>query len=77
MMIKEDNDYFNGFDFDNANPIKHPLIAKAQAQAKASKNQDDLIGFFDNDVQQVIRQHNTPQDRLRVNQMIRLLFATA
>lgn len=77
--IKEDASYFDGFDFENAKPIKHPLIAQAQAKARASKEQEqnELISFFDNDVQQVIMQHNTPQDRMRVNQMIRLLFGTA
>lgn len=77
--IKEDASYFDGFDFENAKPIKHPLIAQAQARAKMVQEQEknELISFFDNDVQQVIKQHNTPQDRMRVNQMIRLLFATA
>ena len=77
--IKEDASYFDGFDFENAKPIKHPLIAQAQARAKMSQEQEqnELISFFDNDVQQVIRKHNTPKDRMRVNQMIRLLFATA
>lgn len=77
--IKEDASYFDGFDFENAKPIKHPLIAQAQARAKAvqEQEQNELIGFFDSDVQQVIKQHNTPKDRMRVNQMIRLLFATA
>lgn len=77
--IKEDTSYFDGFDFENAKPIKHPLIAQAQARAKTMQKQEqnELISFFDNDVQQVIKQHNTPKDRVRVNQMIRLLFATA
>lgn len=79
--IKEDASYFDGFDFENAKPIKHPLIAQAQARAKMTQEQEqeqnELINFFDNDVQQVIKQHNTPKDRMRVNQMIRLLFATA
>jgi DNA-binding TFAR19-related protein (PDSD5 family) len=81
--IKEDASYFDGFDFENVKPIKHPLIAQAQARAKMTQEQEqeqeqnELINFFDNDVQQVIKQHNTPKDRMRVNQMIRLLFATA
>lgn len=76
--IKEDASYFDGFDFENSKPIKHPLIAQAQARAKMAQEQEknELISFFDNDVQQVIKQHNTPQDRMRVNQMIRLLFST-
>lgn len=78
--IKEDLSYFDGFDFNNAKPIKHPLIAKAQTQLKQNNQtqlSDELMNFFDADVQQVIKQHNTPKDRMRVNQMIRLLFATA
>lgn len=76
--IKEDASYFDGFDFENAKPIKHPLIAQAQARAKMAQEQEqnELISFFDNDVQQVIKQHNTPKDRERLNTMIRVLFAT-
>ncbi|OOR88850.1 hypothetical protein B0181_07570 [Moraxella caviae] len=69
--INENADYFDGFDFENAKPVKHPLIAKAQAQ----QAQDRLADFFDRDVQQVIKQHNTPKDRERLNAMIRVLFA--
>lgn len=76
--IKENASYFDGFDFESAKPIKHPLIVKAQAKAKISKEQEqsELISFFDNDVQKIIKQHNTPKDRERLNAMIRLLFAT-
>lgn len=73
-----DTSYFEGVDLDRPS-IKHPIFEKMQANAKAmqlqEQEQNELISFFDNDVQQVIRKHNTPKDRMRVNQMIRLLFA--
>ena len=46
-------------------------------QVSQTQTLDDLVNFFDSDVQEVIKQHNTPQDRMRVNQMIRLLFDIA
>lgn len=70
--IKEDASYFDGFDFDNAKPIKHPLIAQAQ---RSLKEQSHLANCFDSDIQQIIKQHNSPQDRERLNAMIRVLFA--
>ncbi|WP_373777862.1 hypothetical protein [Glaesserella sp.] len=65
---------YKDFDFSGATRTKNPKILEMQARKKAH---DDLVSFFDSDVQEVIKQHNTPQDRMRVNQMIRLLFATA
>lgn len=65
---------YKDFDFSGAKHITDPKILEARARKKAH---DDLVSFFDSDVQEVIKQHNTPQDRMRVNQMIRLLFATA
>lgn len=44
-------------------------------QVSQTQTLDDLVNFFDSDVQEIIKQHNTPQDKMRVNQMIRLLFA--
>lgn len=39
--------YFDGFDFENAKPIKHPLIEQAQARAKMAQEQEqnELISF--------------------------------
>lgn len=77
--IKENASYFDGFDFEGAKPIKHPLIAQAQAREKVLKEQEqnELISLFDSDVQHTLRKHNTPKDRERLNTMIRVLFATA
>ena len=76
--IKENAEYFDGFDFETAKPIKHPLIAKAQKQAKlAQHEQATLLEFFDSDVLQSIQSHNNAFDRQRVNTILRALFATA
>lgn len=71
-----DTSYFEGADLDKPS-IKHPVFEKMQANAKAMQSQDDLLCLFDSDVQQTLKQHNTPKDRERLNMMIRLLFATA
>lgn len=74
--IKEDIDYFDGFDFENAKPIKHPLIAKAQANIATSLDVE-VLNFFDDDVLEIIKHHNTDEHRLRVNAVLRALFITA
>lgn len=38
-------------------------------QVSQTQTLDDLVNFFDSDVQEIIKQHNTPQDRMRVNQI--------
>ena len=35
------------------------------------------MSLFDSDVKETLKSHNTPQDRERLNAMIRLLFGTA
>lgn len=64
------------FDFSTAKPVsKVPALQKLRKAHQASQ-QDDWVNFFDSDVQEVIRQHNNPKDRERLNTMIRVLFAT-
>ena len=65
------------FDFTTAKPVSQVPALQQLRKAHQESKQDDFMHFFDSDVQQVIKQHNTPKDRMRVNQMIRLLFATA
>lgn len=65
------------FDFTTAKPVSQVPALQQLRKAYQESKQDDFMHFFDSDVQQVIKQHNTPKDRMRVNQMIRLLFATA
>ncbi len=72
-----DANYFEGVDLDRPS-IKHPVFEKMQANAKAMQlqEQDKFLSQFDSDVQEVIKQHNNPKDRERLNTMIRVLFAT-
>lgn len=72
-----DANYFEGVDLDRPS-IKHPVFEKMQANAKAMQlqEQDKFLNQFDSDVQEVIKQHNNPKDRERLNTMIRVLFAT-
>lgn len=71
------------FDFDRykslyVRPARlNPKIKQLQDNLGVKSPQDDLTNCFDSDVQQVIKQHNTPKDRERLNEMIRLLFGTA
>ena len=71
--IDLDYERYKDFDFSGATPTKNSQILQARARKKAH---DDLSSFFDSDVQEVIKQHNTPKDRERLNTMIRVLFAT-
>lgn len=83
--INEDASYFEGFDFENATPIKHPMIAKMQARAKEAQAVQEqvgvtpmqILGFFYTDVLSSIMQHQNDLDRKRVNTVLRALFATA
>lgn len=61
------------FDFDH----KKQVTPKSLQRFKGNMHNQDFVAYFDSDVQQAIKQHNTPKDRERLNTMIRLLFATA
>ena len=65
------------FDFTTAKPVSQVPALQKLRKAYQESHQDDFVEFFDSDVQEVIKKHNTPKDRMRVNQMIRLLFETA
>lgn len=65
------------FDFTTAKPVSQVPALQKLRKAYQESQQDDFVEFFDSDVQEVIKKHNTPKDRMRVNQMIRLLFETA
>lgn len=73
-----DFERYKNLDISNARPARlNPKIKQLQDNLGVKSSQDDLASCFDSDVQQVIRQHNTPRDRERLNAMIRLLFGTA
>lgn len=77
-MHENDFDFerYKSLDFSDARPAR--LNPKIRAFQERKKEHDRLVlEQFDNDVQEVIKQHNTPKDRERLNTMIRLLFATA
>lgn len=77
-----DTSYFDGVDLDRP-AIKPAIIEKLQANAKKQaqnsqsqnhQTQKRLDDFFDNDVQALVKQHNSPQDRIRLNNAIRALY---
>lgn len=73
--ITEDASYFDGVDWERPR-IKHKWIETMQANARAmgAQEQDTYATFFDDDVLQAIKQHDTPKDRERLNTVIRALF---
>lgn len=78
-MHENDFDFerYKSLDFSNARPARlNPKIKQLQDNLGVEPPKDELARFFDGDVQQVIRQHDTPKDRERLNTMIRVLFAS-
>lgn len=66
------------FNFATAKPVSQvPALQRLRKSYQESQQQDDLVSFFDVDVQQAIKAHNTPQDRARLNAVIRALYVTA
>lgn len=66
---------YKNLDISNARPARlNPKIKQLQDSLRAMKSQDDFINFFDSDVREVIIKHSTPQDRVRLNAVIRALF---
>lgn len=59
---------YKDFDFRGAKPISNPKILEARARKKA------YDALFDDDVQKLLEQHNTPADRVRLNAIIRALY---
>ncbi|MDO5652071.1 MAG: hypothetical protein Q4G13_08080 [Moraxella sp.] len=73
-----DFERYKSLDFSNAKPARlNQKIKQLQDNLEVAQAKDNLSSFFDNDVQKAIREHNTPQDRVRLNAIIRALFATA
>lgn len=64
---------YKDFDFSNAKPTKNPKILEMRAKKKAY---DAFVSFFDDDVQKIVIEHNEPQERARLNAVIRALYAT-
>lgn len=64
------------FDFTTAKPISQVPALQQLRKAYQESQKDDLLSLFDDDVQQTLKLHNTPQDRIRLNAVIRAMFAT-
>lgn len=77
-MHENDFDFerYKRIDFSDAHPARlNPKIREFQERKKEHDRM--ILGQFDDDVQEVIKQHTTPQDRMRLNAVIRAMFATA
>lgn len=64
---------YKDWDFSSAKPTTNPTILKLQARKKAY---DRLMSLLDDDVQALIVSHDNPQDKARVNAVVRAMFAT-
>lgn len=73
-MLDLDYERYKEFDFSGATHTKNPKILQAQAKKRAY---DAFVELFDSDVRQICIEHNTPQDRIRLNAVIRALYMTA
>lgn len=79
-MHENDFDFerYKSLDMSKARPARlNPKIKRLQDNLGIVPLQDDLMSLFDSDVQETLKLHNSPQDRMRLNTMIRVLFATA
>lgn len=73
-----DFERYKSLDVSKARPARlNPKIRQFQDNLGIVAPQDDLMSLFDSDVQHTLRMHNSPQDRMRLNTMIRVLFGTA
>lgn len=68
-----DFEYYKSLDFSNAKPTKNPKLLQFRARKKAY---DCLMSLLDDDVQALIVSHDNPQDKARVNAVVRAMFAT-
>lgn len=72
-----DFDRYKRLDISTAKSARlNPSIKQLQDTLGVTATQEEFTHFFDSDVRQILRQHNTPKDRERLNAMIRVLFAT-
>ncbi|WFF39024.1 hypothetical protein LU290_01980 [Moraxella nasibovis] len=62
---------YKDFDFSGATHTKNPKILEMQARKKAY---DKFMTFFDTEVREIILNHDTPQDRMRLNAVIKALY---
>lgn len=71
-----DFEHYKNLDFSDARPAR--LNPKIKAFQEHKKEHDTMVlEQLDDDVQEMIKQHRTPQDRQRLNTMIRVLFGAA
>lgn len=76
--FQAESDYYQNFDFANAKPASEvPALAKLrQKHREHLANQVQDLSIFDEDVQELIKQHaHNKKDVERMNSMFRLLFA--
>lgn len=65
---------YKAFDFSGATYTKNPKIVQMRARKKAY---DRFVAFFDKEVQEIILSHDTPEDRVRLNAVIKALYVNA
>lgn len=65
------------FDFETAKTVSQVPALQRLKIAHQSNQEGNLSDFFDSDVQRAIKEHDTPQDRARLNAVIRALYLTA
>lgn len=67
---------YKDFDFSGATHTKNPAILEMRARKKAY---DAFMSLFDDDVRQILveQQNKSPQERTRLNAVIRAFYATA
>lgn len=81
MQDDTDLDYerYKDWDFSQARPARHnPIIKKIQDNARKAK-QDDMmriIGRLDDDVIQILREHDNDADYKRINAVLKAMFVT-
>lgn len=78
-MADSDLEYerYKDWDMSGARSVRlNPMIKQLQDNLGIVPP-NDFMEFFDRDVRQIITQHNTPQDRARVNAVIRALYVVA
>ena len=65
---------YKDFDFSGATRTTNPKILEMRAR---KKSYDRFMDFFDKEVQEIVLNHDTPEDRTRLNAVIKALYATA
>ena len=65
---------YKDFDFTGATRTNNPKILEMRARKKAY---DRFMDFLDNEVQNIGLSNDTPQERTRLNAVIKAMYATA